>query len=189
MSRRVDTRAKLRTLQAGRKLHQGGLLAHNTSTLAGITALPGHNRAVSKAQLFKQRRKPFLLLADSKRTALKQAIWLPKALRQLANSSWPGAVTLVFPARKHWDEACYQKRTIAVRVDANPEVRRLANISGGLLLSSSLNRRGKPVESINQKLKFRWQRHFLAMLNHEQSCGVASKIIKVLAKTHRVIRK
>jgi len=188
MSRRVDTRAKLLTLQAGRKLRQGGLLAHNTSTLAGITALPNHHKAVSKAQLFKQRRKPFLLLADSKRTALKQAIWLPKALRQLANSSWPGAVTLVFPARKHLHEACYQKRTIAVRVDANPEVRRLANISGGLLLSSSLNRRGEPVANINHQLKFRWHRYFSTMLNHEFSSGSASSIFKVSMEGVKKIR-
>jgi L-threonylcarbamoyladenylate synthase len=176
----VPISGKLKTLKAKQVLRQGGLLGHQTSTLAGIAASANSTKGIQKVQAFKQRQGPFLLLADSIPTALKQAIYIPVALRKLAKKSWPGAVTLVFPARQHLHEACYLKRNIAVRVDGDAETRRLAQICGGLLLSSSLNRKGGPVQKPDYKLKFRWQRHLSTVIKGgKQSHNQASQIFKV----------
>jgi len=162
------TSAKLQSLKAGQTLQKGGLIAHQTSTLPGIAASAISKQGMEKAQRFKQRQGPFLLLADCVSTALKQAIYIPASLRKLAKASWPGAVTLVFPARQSLHQSCYQKRTIAVRVDADAETRRLAKICGGLMLSSSLNRRKQQVEQPHFSLKYRWQRFDMKMLIHHQ---------------------
>jgi len=176
---------KFQTLKAAKALRQGGLLAHQTSTLAGIAADVRCRKAVQKAQSFKQRQAPFLLLADSTRTALKQAVYISPTLRKLAKKSWPGAVTLVFRAKKQHDAACYQKGYIAVRVDADKQTRQLAKAGGGLLLSSSFNRQGQPTLLLHRKQRHRLKRHLSCVLNQQhQGSNQASKIFKVTG--HRV---
>jgi len=149
---RCEIKKKLATLRAVKKLQKGGLLAHKTGTVAGIAANPLCSKSVKKLQRFKQRKGPFLLLADSMTTALAQARYITPALRKLAKGSWPGAVTLVFSAKPKHDKACYQQGAMAVRVDGDIESRRLAHLCGGLLLSSSLNRRGNPTMLLDRQL-------------------------------------
>ncbi len=174
---------KMQTLKAAKVLRQGRVLAHQTSTLAGIAASPLCPAAVAKVQRFKQRKAPFLLLADSKKTALQQAVYISKDLRTLAQTSWAGAVTLVFKARKHLHPACYQSGYIAIRVDADVETRRLAKACGGLMLSSSFNRKGQVVMPLSKRIHFRYHRHIDAMLpSTGQTDGKASKIYKITGK-------
>jgi len=149
---RYEIKKKLATLRVAKVLRKGGLLAHQTGTVAGVAAHPACPAAIKKLQRFKQRKGPFLLLADSMSTALSQARYITPALRKLAKDSWPGAVTLVFSAKPKQDEVCYQQGTMAVRVDGDSESRRLAHLCGGLLLSSSLNRRGNPTMPLNRQL-------------------------------------
>jgi L-threonylcarbamoyladenylate synthase len=168
----LNVSAKLQSLKAGRELCKGGLVAHQTSTLPGIAASAFSKQGIQQAQIFKQRQGPFLLLADSLATALQQAVYIPASLRKLAHKTWPGAVTLVFSARQHLGAACYQKGCVAVRVDADVETRRLAQICGGLMLSSSLNRRKKQVEQPSFILKYRLHRHHLTILTHQKQKGI-----------------
>jgi len=152
----LKIKRKLATLRSAKVLRKGGLVAHQTATVAGIAAHPERASAIKKMQRFKQRKGPFLLLAASMRTALAQARYITPMLRKLAKSSWPGPVTLVFPAKPKYAQACYQNGLMAVRVDADRESCRLANICGGLLLSSSLNRRGGSILEINHQLSERF---------------------------------
>jgi len=186
----VSISAKLQSLKAGKSLRLGGLVAHQTSTVPGIAASAISKQGIKKAQRFKQRQGPFLLLADCLSTALKQAIYIPTALRKLADTSWPGAVTLVFPARQYLHSACYKKRTIAVRVDADVETRRLAQICGGLMLSSSLNRRNQSVKQPCFALKYRWQRFDMKMLAHHKhhECKAPSSIYQIKSNHVHQIR-
>ena len=143
---------------------KGGLVAHQTATLAGIAAHPKHCHAVSKMQRFKQRKGPFLLLADSLSTALSQARYISPTLRKMAKNSWPGPVTLVFAAKSNYSTACYQQGNIAVRVDADVESRRLAKLCGGLLLSSSLNRHGESTMLLKRAVLRRFSAYIDASL-------------------------
>jgi len=171
---------KIKTLKVAHILRAGGLLGHTTSTLAGVAASANSARGIQRVQRFKQRKAPFLLLADSVSTALKQAVMISPALRKLAKQSWPGSVTLVFPATQVLAKACYQQGHVAIRVDNDEETRRLAKYCGGLLLSSSLNRKGKAVEKPNHKLRFRWKRYLAATFHaSQQSQGKASQIFKI----------
>jgi len=157
----MRVRQKLAALRASKVLMQGGLLAHQTGTLAGIAA---HPNAIKKMQCFKQRKGPFLLLADSLRSAFKQARYITPTLRELAKQSWPGAVTLVVAGKPNLPNSCYQQGMMALRVDASEEARYLAKLCGGLLVSSSLNRRGKPVMSIERQQMCRYARWIKAYL-------------------------
>jgi len=174
---------KIQTLKAAKVLQQGGVIAHQTSTLAGIAASPLCSAAVAKVQRFKQRQAPFLLLADAKKTALRQAVYISKDLRKLSTSSWAGAVTLVFKARKHLHPACYQGGYIAVRVDSDSQTRQLAKACGGLMLSSSFNRKSQPLMPLHRRTRFRNQRHINKVLpSAKLTGGNASSIYKITGK-------
>jgi tRNA A37 threonylcarbamoyladenosine synthetase subunit TsaC/SUA5/YrdC len=137
-------------------LQRGGLLAHQTGTLAGVAANPNLSVSIKKLQRFKQRQSPFLLLAASSSVALQQARYISSSLRKCAKTSWPGAVTLVFAAKKGLSKACYHHGMMAIRVDADVEARRLAQLCGGLLLSSSFNRKSQAVLALTPQNHMRF---------------------------------
>ena len=170
---------KLRALRTSRILLRGGCVAHATATLPGIAADPSHQSAVQQLQRFKQRKGPFLLLADSRATALRQARYISPALRKLARSSWPGAVTLIIPAKPGLHAACYAKSSMAIRVDSSEQTRVLAKACGGFLLSSSLNRKGQRCCQPSRKTQLQWHAFLQARLTDESSSGKASKIMRV----------
>jgi L-threonylcarbamoyladenylate synthase len=136
---------------------------------------------------FKQRRGPFLLLADSMKRALGLCIHLPTALRKAMSQAWPGPVTFIVPAagprKSDISPVCFGGRSIggraiAIRVDADPACRYLAHISGGLLISSSLNRKNQPVQAPGRRQRMRWHRHLSARIGFGASSGCASSLLK-----------
>lgn len=183
-----DTGKKLRLLRACRILKQGGIIAHETATLPGIAANPFSQQSVQRLQRFKQRRGPFLLLADSARTALHLARFFSPELRKLARQSWPGPVTLVFAARPGLPKSCYQHSMLAVRVDADAATRRVAKCCGGLLLSSSLNRKGGLVRSADRKSHMRWHSHIDGRVSGLDAQGRPSSIVRIWRNSSTMIR-
>jgi len=155
------------------------LIAHHTATVAGVAANPNSNRGVSRLERFKGRRGPFLLLADSVSTALRQARFLSPALRKLARKSWPGPVTLIFPAKPGLPSLCYKRGRMAIRVDADPDTRMLARKCGGLLLSSSLNRRGGRGRNPSYAVHMRWHQFLSGRVAAGSGSGTASQLYRV----------
>jgi len=160
-------------------LKQGGIVAHQTATLPGIAANPNSPQSVLRMQRFKQRNGPFLLLADSVRTALSLARFYSPELRRQARLSWPGPVTLVFAARPGLPRPCYQHSMLAVRVDADAATRTMAKCCGGLLLSSSLNRRGGMIRSADRKSHLHWHRYLGGRISEPVADGRPSTIIRI----------
>ena len=126
--------------------------------MPGAAALPRPD-ALRRLQRFKGRRGPFLLLTADVRAALRLARRRPPSLRRMMREHWPGPVTLAFPARPGLPDACLRRGRVAVRVDAYAGVRCLCRLAGGLLVSTSLNRRGRPTEMPSRRLRWRWRRH------------------------------
>ncbi len=179
---------KLRALRVSKVLKRGGCIAHATDTLPGIAADLHSKQAVQRLQCFKQRQGPFLLLADSIGTALRQARYISPVLRRLVHSSWPGPVTLIIPAKPGLHKACYKKSSMAIRVDTSEETRVLANTCGGLLLSSSLNRRGKSTKSADRRTQLRFASFLSARLTGDSSSGKASQIMRVWRNDCTILR-
>ncbi|MDT8376053.1 MAG: Sua5/YciO/YrdC/YwlC family protein [Mariprofundaceae bacterium] len=180
------TSRKLNSLRAAPLLKRGGLIGHYTSTLPGMACLPETGRAIWKMQHFKRRKGPFLLLADSKQRAGKYIRWYPAPLRKLIRTQWPGHTTLVVPGRPGLPATCYHKGMLAIRVDADAACRRLARACGGLLLSSSLNRRGGIVRRPCYGVQMRWHGFLSGRAGMGTSSGVASVIYRV---DHRGLQK
>jgi len=160
------------------------MIAHHTATVPGVAVQPT-SAALRHMQRFKQRQGPFLLLAADTSTALKLARYIPPMLRRLARQSWPGPVTLVFPARPGLPQACYQRGYIAVRVDPSPQCCLLARLCGGLIVSASLNRRHQPTMALTHTRTMRLHRHLSGRMLSGQAAGVPSRILCV--RHHRVV--
>jgi len=182
------TSNKLAALKAALLLKQGGLLAHHTHTLAGVAANPRSATSIKRLCRFKQRQGPFLLLADSLKTAMQQVRFFSPALRKLIKKSWPGPVTIIIPARPGLPKQCYAGKSIAIRVDTSLQTRQLAKASGGLLLSSSLNRKGGKTSIPELKNRYRLHRHLNYHLSGQPGTGKASTIMRVWRNNFTTIR-
>jgi L-threonylcarbamoyladenylate synthase len=169
-------------------IRAGGLVAHATATVPGVAASPWQPAGMRRLVHFKQRPGPFLVLADTARTAMQLAPFFTPGLRRLMRESWPGRTTLVFHARPGLPACCYQRGTLAVRVDASAFVRDLARRSGGLILSSSLNRRGQATAALDRRRRWRWQRHLAALLPGAAGEGMPSTIWRVRGRRTERLR-
>ncbi len=184
----LNSNKHLAVYRAATLLKRGGLLAHHTATLPGIAALPDHKSAYMRLRRFKQRQAPFLLIADSPSTALRLTRFYTSALRRLIRNGWPASTTLLIPARHGLPSACYQKGLVAIRVDASPQTRKLARHCGGLLLSSSLNRKGGDPAKPGRVLQMRWHRWLNGRLKNHPGSGKASTLIRVRRNDYTIIR-
>lgn len=179
---------KMRVLRAGRLIRRGQAIAHATSTLPGIAALPTP-AGLRRVQRFKGRRGPFLLLAASKRQAARLVRFFSPELRRRMQSVWPGNTTLAFPARPGLAKALYLKGMLAVRVDTDPGVRLLAKVCGGLLLSSSLNRKGGPWCMPGRAVRMRWHRYIATAESGAVMAGAPSRLLAIRRSQALPLRK
>jgi len=164
-------------------LQQGRLLAHPTSTVAGIASNPQSHASIQRLQTFKQRQAPFLLLAASKKTVFQQCRYITLPLRSMLRQYLDTSVTLILPTKDNLPSACQKRGRIAIRLDANHETRRLAKACGGLLLSSSFNRRGKPILSLSPVIRMRLSRHITCILQQgEPDTSMQASKIYALSK-------
>lgn len=119
-------------------LDAGGLVAHPTSTVYGLGGRPRPDIDARIAEIKRRSPGPLIRLAanlDALLDALPAARWTPAAQR-LADAFWPGPLTLVLEDGSDTG--------VAVRVDPHPVVRRLLELAGGLMTSTSLNLTGNP---------------------------------------------
>ncbi|MDX8412249.1 MAG: Sua5/YciO/YrdC/YwlC family protein [Mariprofundaceae bacterium] len=172
-----------------RRLSDGGLLAHCTGTIPGVAAHPLRGQGIIRLQRFKQRQGPFLLLAASRRMAASWVRYWTPALRRAMRAYWPGRTTLIFPARPGLPACCYQQGRAAMRVDASDSCRLLADAAGGLLLSSSLNRKGGSVARPSLQLRMRWHRHIHLCLAGGAGVGQSSRLLFFQSGKMRWMRK
>lgn len=182
------TSDKLAALRAAARLKRGAVVAHHTATLPGVAASPDSGNSVKRLCRFKQRQGPFLLLADSVKTATSQVRYFSPLLRRQIKHAWPGAVTLIVPARPGLAKQCYSAGSMAIRVDASVQTRQLARACGGLLLSSSLNRKGQKSQMPDRKTQMRMHRFITDRLSGAPGDAKASTIIRVWRNDFSVIR-
>lgn len=130
--------------EAAAVLKDGGVVAFPTETFYGLGAAALDPRAVRRILELKGRpeTKPLLVLADSIEMAEAIAELNDRA-RSLAARHWPGALTLVLPARSHVPrEVTAGTGTIGVRVSPHPVARGLVRALGGPLTAPSANPSG-----------------------------------------------
>jgi L-threonylcarbamoyladenylate synthase len=126
-------------------LRQGGLVAFPTDTVYGVGAMAFDTAAVERIYAAKGRdatKALPILLADQDGLSEVADEITPDA-RRLAETFWPGPLTIVVRKRDIVPEAVSWGATIGVRVPAHPVTLKLLNASGPLAATSA-NLSGAP---------------------------------------------
>ena len=124
------------------KINSGGVCVLPTETVYGIACRADNAEAVERIYAIKGRGfdKPLAVCVSDLEMAKALAEFDPLASR-LAAEFWPGALTLVLPAKdKTLDARCYQGETIALRC---PDIGWSKRLKAPLALTSA-NKSGEP---------------------------------------------
>jgi L-threonylcarbamoyladenylate synthase len=133
-----------RLLRAITILRSGGVVAYPTDTLYGLAVDPRSTRAVERLFEIKQREpgKAVPLIAASVEQASEAAVFDERA-RRVAESFWPGALSIVLQARNVVRaEILAADGSVAVRVPAHPTSQALAAGFGFCITATSANLSG-----------------------------------------------
>ncbi|MDB5619509.1 L-threonylcarbamoyladenylate synthase [Tardiphaga sp.] len=131
---------------AAQCLREGGLLGFPTETVYGLGADAANAAAIARLYQAKGRPafNPLIAHVSDLQAAQRIARFDSQALR-LAESFWPGPLTLVLPKTPDCpvaDLATAGLDTVAVRVPAHPVARALLQAFGGAVVAPSANRSG-----------------------------------------------
>ena len=179
--------------QALRLLERGGVVAIPTDTLYGLAADVFNAEAIERVFAIKERPDGLalpVLLADPEQ--LQQvADRVPPELQRLAESFWPGAMTLIvkrsvsLPPRLTAGNS-----TVAVRVPDHPVPRKLARQLGRPITGTSANISGEADPMTLAELKAQvGDRVDLLVAEGPEPAGTASTIVDLSGDEPRLVRQ
>ena len=139
--------------EAARIVRSGGLIIYPTDTVYGLGCDPFNVQAVRRVFEVKGReaRRPLPVLASSLKEVQRIAILDERALR-LAQSFWPGPLTLVVPRKPLLPDVvtCGQP-SVGVRVPGHEFALEVIGACGGLLVGTSANKSRRPAPRTAQE--------------------------------------
>jgi len=127
-------------------LRDGELVAFPTETVYGLGANAQNPAAVQKIFAVKGRppNHPVIVHLDSPRFLHRWVREVPESATRLAESFWPGPLTMVMPrAANVHDVITGGQDSIAIRVPAHPMAQQLLTAFGGGIAAPSANRFGR----------------------------------------------
>jgi len=133
--------------QAAAALRTGGLVAFPTETFYGLGAAALHSASVRRVFEVKGRPdgKPLLVLVSSVAMAERLVATISPRARTLMARHWPGALTLVLPARDDVPvEVTAGSGTVGVRLSPHPVARALVTALGEPVTAPSANPSDRP---------------------------------------------
>jgi L-threonylcarbamoyladenylate synthase len=170
----------------------GGLIIYPTDTLYGLGANPRDPEAMKKLYTIKGRDKakpiPFLIKDQDMLETLVEDI--PPIGRQLMEHYWPGALTLVFRARKGLPPPLTgEGGTIGLRISAHPIPQRIVEAVDAPLTATSANPTGKgnliDIQSITEA--FRDQVDLI--IDGGEVPGIGSTVVDLTKTPPKVVRE
>jgi L-threonylcarbamoyladenylate synthase len=131
---------------AASRLAAGGVLILPTDTICGLHARADCPAALARLAALKGRapERPLLVLASSLEQARELCLPLSREQSAWCAAAWPGPFTFILAAADGLPAAVrdVQRGTVAVRVPARADLRRLIERAGGALASTSANLTG-----------------------------------------------
>jgi L-threonylcarbamoyladenylate synthase len=167
------------------------VIVYPTSTLYGLGGDAMNPDCAARIRRIKGTRDaPFLLLAADTDAAFSLASDVPAAARSLAAAFWPGAVTMVLPARAELPaDVAGPGGTVAVRVDPHPFCVALCRSLGGPILSTSANRSGQPAPSVADEIDpYVVGASDLLVVDNEPLTGTPSTLVGFIDGDVRILR-
>lgn len=177
--------------QAARLLRAGKLVAFPTDTLYALGAVATNARAVAAVFAAKGRgaeKALPVLLADASDLP-RVATDIPPAARVLAAHFWPGALTIVVPARTDLPPLLLGgSRTVAVRVPAHEMARTLIRAVGAPLTGTSANRAGGAPTRTPAEVRAQLGGRVHAIVEGFAPGGTPSTVVDTTVTPARIVR-
>lgn len=131
---------------AARAVWGGGLVAHATEGVWGLACDPFDVNAVIRLLELKERHpnKGLIVIGAHASVFAEELAALSVEERDTVQRSWPGANTWVVPNVRFPTWITGDRDTVAVRVPGHAQARDFCAACGGLLVSTSANRSGRP---------------------------------------------
>jgi L-threonylcarbamoyladenylate synthase len=131
--------------EAATTIRMGGVIAYPTETFYGLGCEPSDPDATMRICRIKERAEnPLPLICSDVETA-KLVVEFNPVAEKLAKRFWPGPLTLVLPSKVTYPMwVTHGKTTLGIRVSSNKTAQRIASLSGGVIVSTSANKSGKP---------------------------------------------
>ena len=129
--------------ECARHLRAGRLVAMPTETVYGLAADARQDEAVQQVFALKGRpnSNPLIVHLEDASQVAQWAAQVPPAAQRLMTAFWPGPLTLVLPARDEVSRGVTAGQdSVALRVPAHSDARRLLQAFGGGLVAPSANR-------------------------------------------------
>ncbi len=195
-------------------LRRGGVVALPTDTQYALSAVAEDDQAV--AAVFRLKRRPggenlpvFLPPSRWREHLDRIAEPLDERLRSLAESAWPGALTLIVNKRDTWSSRAIDSATVALRIPDHPVAAALLDLIDEPLTGTSANLHGQPAACTGEEVRrqFASAAASLAPGAHGShgNCdsetlhilkpgavmpaGIASTILDCTGRTPRVVRR
>ena len=178
--------------EAAAALGRGGLVVFPTESVYGLGADAASAAAVERLVAVRGREegKPILVLASDLGMVTQVAREVPPLARRLADRLWPGALTLVLPARDGLAAALTAgSGTIGVRVPDHATARALVAALGRPVTAPSANPPGAaPAETIEQARAY-FGAHVGAYVDGGRCDGAPSTVVKIDGDAFTVLRE
>jgi L-threonylcarbamoyladenylate synthase len=174
-------------------LRRGELVILPTETVYGLAADAGDPLAV--AQIYEAKGRPSfnpLIAHVATLQAADRLARLEGPARTLAETFWPGPLTLVAPITDTWavcDLARAGLETVAIRVPAHPLAQAVLEAFGGAVAAPSANRSGRPSPTtLQDAIEETGAASAFALDGGPCAVGVESTVVSVLDGAVRLLR-
>ena len=127
-------------------LESGGVIAHATEGVWGLSCDPENDQAVEKVLNIKGRDhdKGLIVIGGSIDIFQPELSGLTAEDRRKIEVTWPGANTWILPNVRFGPAVTGHRETVACRVPGHPQAQKLAALFGRPIVSTSANRSGSP---------------------------------------------
>lgn len=129
---------------AAMRIRMGGVVVYPTDTVYGLGCDPGNLKATRRVCKIKERATNPLPLICATLEDARRVVEFNRAAEVLADRFWPGPLTLVLPKKVDYSIwVNHGKKTLGIRVPNNETARELAQLSRGIIVSTSANKSGQ----------------------------------------------
>jgi L-threonylcarbamoyladenylate synthase len=176
---------------AAEALRRGEVVAYPTETFYGLGVNAMDELALARLRLLKGRgaeKAISILVGDVEMLGLVCKPPSPLARRLIARH-WPGALTLVLPARPGLPAPLVQDGCVAVRVSSHPTAQALVAAFGAPLTTTSANRAGDPPATTPEAVEEVFDGRCRVLHAGATPGGAASTIVRVRGAKMEILRQ
>ena len=178
--------------RAVRIIQAKGVIIYPTETLYGIGANPFYPEAMQRLYAIKGRAEakpiPFLIKDQEMLATLVEEV--PAVGRKLMKRYWPGALTLIFRAKKELPTALRGKDGfIGVRISTHPVAKAIVQAMDAPLTSTSANLAGEKDILDGKELAQVFGNQVDLIIDSGKAAGKGSTVVDVTVEPPRVVRQ